>query len=104
FCLLFTRPPHPSSPLFPYTTLFRSPEDMPDPVRLFVDFDGSIFWNGTPIDDAVLQRDLAIESQRGMQPEIHIEPHRLAKYGVVAHVMASAQRLGLTKLGVIGGT
>jgi biopolymer transport protein ExbD len=80
------------------------PEDMPDPVRLFVDFDGSIFWNGTPVDDPTLQRDLAIESQRALQPEIHIEPHRLAKYGVVAHVMASAQRNGLTKLGVIGGT
>ena len=61
-------------------------------------------WNGAVIDDATLQRDLAIEAQRAKQPEIHIEPHRLAKYGVVAHVMASAQREGLTKLGVIGGT
>jgi biopolymer transport protein ExbD len=89
-------PPPPDAP--------PPPDDAPEPVRLFVDFDGSIFWNGTPVDDPQLQRDLAIESQRDMQPEIHIEPHRLAKYGVVAHVMASAQRLGLTKLGVIGGT
>jgi biopolymer transport protein ExbD len=89
-------PPPPDAP--------PPPEDMPEPVRLFVDFDGSIFWNGSVVDDATLQRDLAIESQRERQPEIHIEPHRLAKYGVVAHVMASAQRLGLTKLGVIGGT
>ncbi|HEY7797277.1 MAG TPA: biopolymer transporter ExbD [Hyphomonadaceae bacterium] len=89
-------PPPPDAP--------PPPEDNPDPVRLFVDFDGSIFWNGAVIDDASLQRDLAIEAQREKQPEIHIEPHRLAKYGVVAHVMASAQREGLTKLGVIGGT
>jgi biopolymer transport protein ExbD len=89
-------PPPPDAP--------PPPEDDPDPVRLFVDFDGSIFWNGSVIDDVTLQRDLEIESQRAKQPEIHIEPHRLAKYGVVAHVMASAQRLGLTKLGVIGGT
>jgi biopolymer transport protein ExbD len=39
-----------------------------------------------------------------MQPEIHIEPDREAQYGVVAHVMASAQRNGLKKMGVIGGT
>ena len=88
-------PPPPDAP--------PPPEDELDPVRLFVDFDGSIFWNGSVIDDATLQRDLKIESQRAKQPEIHIEPHRLAKYGVVAHVMASAQREGLTKLGVIGG-
>jgi biopolymer transport protein ExbD len=89
-------PPPPDAP--------PPPDDLPDPIRLFVDFDGSIFWNGGVVDDATLERDLAIESSRDKQPEIHIEPHRLAKYGRVAHVMASAQRNGLTKLGVIGGT
>jgi biopolymer transport protein ExbD len=89
-------PPPPDAP--------PPPPDLPEPVRIFVDFDGTIFWNGSAVDNAQLQNDLAIESQRAVQPEIHIEPHRLAKYGSVAHVMASAQRLGLTKLGVIGGT
>jgi biopolymer transport protein ExbD len=88
-------PPPPNTP---------PPEDPVEPIRLYVDFDGSIFWNGAVVDNATLQRDLAIESRRDRQPEIHIEPHRLAKYGVVAHVMASAQREGLTKLGVLGGT
>ena len=46
----------------------------------------------------------AHEAVLDLQPEIHIEPHKLAKYAVVAEVMASAQRLGLEKLGVIGGT
>ncbi|HEX5007483.1 MAG TPA: biopolymer transporter ExbD [Hyphomonadaceae bacterium] len=89
-------PPPPDAP--------PPPEDNPDPIRLFVDFDGSIFWNGSVIDDATLDRDLKIEAQRAKQAEIHIEPHRLAKYGRVAHVMAAAQREGMTKLGVIGGT
>lgn len=89
-------PPPPDAP--------PPPPDMPEPIRIFVDFDGSIFWNGRVVDDPTLQSELATESARPMQPEIHIEPHRLAKYGVVAHVMASAQRLGLTKLGVLGGT
>jgi biopolymer transport protein ExbD len=75
--------------------------DQPDPVRIFVDFDGSIYWNGVVIDDPTLQSNLQVETRRAKQPEIHIEPHRIAKYGVVAHVMASAQREGLTKLGVI---
>jgi biopolymer transport protein ExbD len=89
-------PPPPNQP--------PPPPDLPDPIRIFVDYDGSIYWNGVVVDDPTLQRDLATESRRAMQAEIHIEPHRLAKYGSVAHVMASAQREGLTKLGVIGGT
>lgn len=76
----------------------------PDPIRIIVDFDNTIYWNGTPIDHRTMERDMIIEAQRDVQPEIHIEPHKLAKYGKVAEVMAAAQRLGLTKLGVIGGT
>ena len=88
-------PPPPNQP--------PPPPDLPDPVRIFVDYDGSIYWNGVVVGDGQLETDLATESRRAMQPEIHIEPHRLAKYGRVAHVMAAAQRNGLTKLGVLGG-
>ena len=89
-------PPPPDAP--------PPPDDLPDPVRIMVDFDGSILWNGQVVNRNTLDQNLKIEAARGVQPEIHIEPHRLAKYGVVAHVMASAQRNGLTKMGVIGGT
>lgn len=37
-----------------------------------------------------------------VQPEVHLRPDKLAKYNVVAGVMASAQRSGLTKLGIMG--
>jgi biopolymer transport protein ExbD len=37
-----------------------------------------------------------------VQPEIHLRPDRGAKYAIVAGVMASAQRLGLTKIGIVG--
>ena len=89
-------PPPPNAP--------PPPPDLPDPIRIMVDFDGSILWNGTVVTRAQLDQNLKVEAGRPMQPEIHIEPHRLAKYGVVAHVMASAQRNGLKKMGVIGGT
>ncbi|MEN9830814.1 MAG: Biopolymer transport protein ExbD, partial [Pseudomonadota bacterium] len=36
------------------------------------------------------------------QPELHIRSHAKAKYESVALVMASAQRMGLTKLGIVG--
>jgi len=89
-------PPPPDAP--------PPPPDLPDPIRIMVDFDGSILWNGQVVNRNQLDANLKIEAARAVQPEIHIEPHRLAKYGVVAHVMASAQRNGLTKMGVIGGT
>lgn len=89
-------PPPPDAP--------EPPPDLPDPIRIMVDFDGSILWNGEIVNRTQLDANLKIEAQRATQAEIHIEPHRLAKYGVVAHVMASAQRNGLKKMGVIGGT
>lgn len=89
-------PPPPNAP--------PPPPDLPDPIRIMVDFDGSILWNGTVVTRTQLDQNLKVEAGRSIQPEIHIEPHRLAKYGVVAHVMASAQRNGLKKMGVIGGT
>ena len=89
-------PPPPDAP--------PPPPDLPDPNRIMVDFDGSILWNGVMVNRNQLDRNLKTEAAQAVQPEIHIEPHRLAKYGVVAHVMAAAQRNGLTKMGVIGGT
>jgi biopolymer transport protein ExbD len=79
-------------------------EDRPPAVRIVVDFDGSLSWNGEQIATAELDERLAVEASRPLQPEVHIQPHRLAEYGAVAHVMASVQREGLSKLGVVGGT
>jgi biopolymer transport protein ExbD len=89
-------PPPPNAP--------PPPEDAPDPIRIMIDFNGSINWMGQPVTRSQLAANLKIESERSIQPEIHIEPDRNAKYGVVAHVMASVQRNGLKKMGVIGGT
>ena len=76
--------------------------ETPAPVRIRVDFDGSITWNGEVVSRVGLDQRLSVEAKRAMQPELRIEPHRLAKYGVVAHVMAAAQRLGMTRMGIIG--
>jgi len=82
----------------------ETPEALPDPIRIAIDFDGRIKWNGVEVSRENLRQHFAEESRRAIQPEIHIEPHRLANYGVVAHVMAAAQREGLKKMGVVGGT
>jgi len=75
----------------------------PPVVKIVVDFDGSLSWNGEHIAVTDLDSRLALEARRPQQPEVHIQPHKLARYGAVAHVMAAVQREGLTKLGVVGG-
>ena len=76
----------------------------PQVVTIDVDFDGSLSWNGNPIsDDASLEQQLVQAANQPDQPEIHLRPNRLAPYKEVAHVLADAQRLGITKLGIVGG-
>lgn len=72
-------------------------------IRVSVDFDGSIYWNGSPVSAAALDGLMRSEAARAEQPEIHVEPHRMAGYGEVAAVMAAAQRAGLPRLAVVGG-
>jgi biopolymer transport protein ExbD len=88
----------------PCKTCEQQDEEEPPAVRIEVDFDGTLSWNDEPIALAELDGRLASESNRQRQPEIHIKPHRLARYEHVIHVMASAQREGLQRVGVIGGT
>jgi biopolymer transport protein ExbD len=83
------------------------PPPVPPPVvHIVVDFDGTISWDGTTVADenSLVSQLSAIGKQpEDAQPEIHLEPNKLATYGVVAHVMSDAQRLGVKKLGVVGG-
>ena len=75
----------------------------PEIVRIDVDFDGTIGWNGTIVADrAELEAKLAAVAATPDQPEVHLRPNKLVTYKVVAMVMASAQRLGVTKIGLVG--
>jgi biopolymer transport protein ExbD len=77
--------------------------EQPEIVRIDVDFDGTVLWNGEVIADrAALESRMKEKAAQAIQPEIHLRPNKLVKYDRVAAVMASAQRLGLKKLGMIG--
>ena len=75
----------------------------PQVVTIDVDFDGTILWDGTPVNsEDDLQSRMNAAAKQDPQPEIHLRPNKLATYKYVAHVMADAQRLGLLKLGIVG--
>ena len=72
-------------------------------VQIDVDFDGTVLWNGEMLADRdALEARLTAAAAQPVQPEVHLRPNKLAQYKSVAMVMASAQRLGVTKLGVVG--
>jgi len=75
----------------------------PQVVQIDIDFDGTVSWNGTVIpDQATLNQKLAAAAAEPDQPEIHINPNKLANYSAVIAVMAAAERLGVTKIGIVG--
>ena len=79
------------------------PPKPPEIIRIDVDFDGTIGWNGEIVADrATLENKLAQVAALPDQPEVHLRPNKLVSYKVVAMVMASAQRLGVTKIGLVG--
>ena len=80
-----------------------APPKPPEIVRIDVDFDGTIGWNGVIVPNrAELENRLAQVAALPDQPEVHLRPNKLVSYKVVAMVMASAQRLGVTKIGLVG--
>ena len=83
-------------------TTYWNGEVVPEVVTIDVDFDGTVLWNGQAIDDATLQGKLQNVAGMPDQPEVHLRPDKASKYAVTAGVMASAQRLGLTKIGIVG--
>ena len=79
------------------------PPTPPSIVEIVVDFDGQIGWNNEVIKDrADLETHLYRITQMPDQPEVHLIPNKLAPYKYVAEVMAEAQRLGVTKIGIVG--
>jgi len=72
-------------------------------VTIDVDFDGTILWDNEVVADRkALDTKLKNVAAMADQPEVHLRPNKLVSYKYVAGVMASAQRLGVTKIGMVG--
>ena len=79
------------------------PPEPPPVVKLEIDFDGTIYWDGVIVTDrAELQDRFRRAHRQARQPEFHIRPNRLVAYKHVAGVMATAQKLGITNIGLVG--
>jgi biopolymer transport protein ExbD len=79
------------------------PPVLPEVVKIDIDGGGVVYWNGLPVPDrAALEDNLRAAASQAVQPELHLRPDKNSKYAIAAGVMASSQRLGLTKIGIVG--
>jgi len=73
-----------------------------DPIRLDIDWDGTVIWNGSPVQMSQLEGFFRAEAARQPQPELHVRPDRRANYDTVARVLGMAQRNGMVRIGFVG--
>lgn len=80
------------------------PRDIkPEVLRVDIDEHSTVLWNGEAVAElSEVERRFEQLAAQPVQPEVHLRPDKQARYDVVAGVMASAQRSGLTKLGIMG--
>ena len=79
------------------------PTKEPVVVTIDIDFDGTILWNGEALPTReALQAKLVQAAAQPDQPEVHVRPNKLVEYKYVAEVLAESQRLGVSKLGMVG--
>jgi biopolymer transport protein ExbD len=77
------------------------PPPPPEVINLTIDFDGTLLWNGSPVDRKTLQSYIESEAQKQPQPEVHIQVDKFAKYEIVAQTLADLQHRGLKKIGFV---
>ncbi|MCK5718966.1 MAG: biopolymer transporter ExbD [Thiomargarita sp.] len=76
----------------------------PSQITLILDETGDLFWNDKKISLQNLEKLLQLESQKKIQPEVHLRADKKTQYQQLAQVMSIAQQVGITKLGFITET
>ena len=74
----------------------------PDKIQIDIDAASVVYWQGVAVTAEALDEKMKAISQQSSQSEVHIRPHKDARYAVFANVLASSRRAGLSKIAVIG--
>jgi biopolymer transport protein ExbD len=76
--------------------------DRPEVIALEIDFDGTIVWNGKPVDSvATLERRLRSEQDKVPAPDVTLRSDPRARYETAALVMAATQRAHVRNLRIV---
>ena len=80
----------------------KSKGDQPEAIRVDVDFDGMILWNGSPVDSiAALEHRLRAEQARVPAPDVMLSADPRARYEIAAQVLATTQRAHVRGLRIV---
>ncbi|MCJ8161720.1 ExbD/TolR family protein [Acinetobacter zhairhuonensis] len=83
----------------------QSNEHPPEIINLKLDAQGKIFWNDQPVENKQALESLLLTVAKKAEPDqIKLQPDRMTEYKQVAMVMAMAQRLNITKIGIESNT
>ena len=75
-----------------------------DPVKnkIVIEPNGTILWNGAPVNEVQLRQYLDITQTMNPIPELHLQPHPEARYEVVDQVLAVTKRANVEAMGFVG--
>jgi biopolymer transport protein ExbD len=85
----------------PRATDAPPPENLTEPIKIEVQFDGSVLWNGNIASPSDLRSYIRSAAAQEPQPEVHIMVDPRAKYDNAAAVLFAVQRGGLQKIGFV---
>jgi biopolymer transport protein ExbD len=82
----------------------NNPQPPVDPIKnkIVIEQNGTIMWNGTPVNEAQLRQYLDITTTINPVPELHLQPHPQARYEVVDRVLAITKQANVEKMGFVG--
>jgi biopolymer transport protein ExbD len=87
----------------PRATNAPPPDTVTEPIRLDIDWDGAVIWDGNVVPSLnVLEGYFKNAAAEQPQRELHVRPDRRANYDTVAKVLAIAQRNGMQRIGFVG--
>ena len=86
----------------PQATDSPPPPVEPQKNKIVVTAEGAILWNGTPVNLIQLRQYLDITANMNPTPELHLQPDRLARYGIIDEVLAVTKRANVTAMGFVG--
>ena len=80
------------------------PTNLPKPEKVQIDIDAKsvVYWQGVAVTAEELEYKMSQLAQLNPQPEVHLRPNQDCQYAVLANVLSTSKRRGLSKMAVIG--
>ncbi len=80
------------------------PTVLPTKNKIVISPDGTILWNGAPIDYTQLEANLITGKSYPLEPETQLQPDPNARYVVVDQVLAIVKKTAITNFGFVGNS